>query len=202
MTRPTRVAIYTRVSTDDQSCERQLRDLQMFAEKVGYQVVATFTESASGAKNDRKTRIAVMKLAQKRDIDAILVTELTRWGRSTIDLLTTLQDLASWQVSIIAQTGFQFDLSSAQGKLLAGIMASLAEFERDLLKERVKSGLAAAKAKGKKLGRPEGFNPSDKYAEKVLKHIADGRPYRWIAHELQISTTTIQAIVRRNKKAA
>jgi putative DNA-invertase from lambdoid prophage Rac len=81
-------------------------------------------------------------------------------------------------------------------------MSGLATFERDTLRERVKSGLAAAKAQGVKLGRQQGQNPSDKYANKVLKHIADGRSYRWIAREMQISTTTVQAIVRRSKKSA
>ena len=74
----------------------------------------------------------------------ILVTELTRWGRSMLDLFHTLQDLQAWNVSLIAQTGLQLDLRSAQGKLIASLMAALAEFERDLLRERVRSGIAAA----------------------------------------------------------
>ena len=82
-----------------------------------------------------------MKLAQARKIDAILVTELTRWGRSTIDLLQTLEQLNKWNVSVIAQTGSQFDLSSAQGKMIAGVLSVLSQFERDLISERTKSGL-------------------------------------------------------------
>lgn len=88
-------------------------------------------------KSKHQERNQVMKLAQDRQIDEILVTELTRWGRSTLDLIHTLQDLNHWGVSLIAQTGTQFDLDTPQGKLIASIMASLAEFERDLVRERV-----------------------------------------------------------------
>ena len=79
-------------------------------------------------KNDRDERMKVLALAQARDVDVILVTELTRWGRSMLDLFHTLQDLQAWGVSLIAQTGLQFDLRSAQGKLIASLMAALAEF--------------------------------------------------------------------------
>ena len=121
------VAIYCRVSIDDQSCERQERDLRAFA---GHKIVGVFKETASGAKIDRVERRKVMALAQAREIDAILVTELSRWGRSTQDLVQTLDDLHSWKVSVLAQTGLSFDLSTASGKLMRTIMAGLAEFER------------------------------------------------------------------------
>jgi DNA invertase Pin-like site-specific DNA recombinase len=72
--------------------------------------------------------------------------ELRRWGRSTQDLVETLDDLHCWKVSILAQTGLSFDLSTASGKLMRTIMVGLAEFDRDLISDRVKSGLAAARA--------------------------------------------------------
>src|SRR5215469_4262253 len=124
------VAIYCRVSTDDQSCERQERDLRAFAKRAGHHIVAVFKETASGANNDRPERKKVLALAQAHEIDAILVTELSRWGRSTQDLVQTLDDLHSWKVSVLAQTGLSFDLSTASGKLMRTIMAGLAEFER------------------------------------------------------------------------
>jgi DNA invertase Pin-like site-specific DNA recombinase len=77
--------------------------------------------------------------------------------------------LASWDVSLIAQTGLTFDLSTPQGKLVANLMASLAEFEHDLLRERVRSGVAAAKARGQTFGRKPGYRPSDKQAPEVMK---------------------------------
>lgn len=154
-----RAAIYCRVSTADQSCERQERDLTAFADRAGYEVVAAFKETGSGAILDRAERKKVMALAQARQIDSILVTELSRWGRSTIDLLNTLRELDGWKVSVIAMNGMTFDLSSPHGRMLATFLSGLAEFERDLISERVKSGLAAAKARGKKLGRQTGERP-------------------------------------------
>jgi len=119
----------------------------------GYKLAGVWKETASGAKDDRAKRKEVLALAQARKIDVILVTELTRWGRSMLDLFHTLQDLQSWNVSLVAQTGLQFDLRSAQGKLIASLMAALAEFERDLLRERVRSGIAAAQKRGVVFGR-------------------------------------------------
>jgi putative DNA-invertase from lambdoid prophage Rac len=181
-----RAAIYCRVSTADQSCERQERDLTAFAARGGYDVAGIFKETGSGAKLDRAERRKIMALAQARQIDAVLVTELSRWGRSTIDLLNTLRELENWKVSVIAMNGMTFDLSSPHGRMLATFLSGIAEFERDLISERVKSGLAAAKARGRKLGRQPGQRPkSDKLAPKVLALIAEGRSYRWIARDLR-----------------
>ena len=142
-----RAAIYCRVSTADQSCERQEDDLTAFALRAGYEVAAIFKETGSGAKLDRAERRKVMAMAQARKIDVVLVTELSRWGRSTVDLLHTLRELESWKVSVIAMNGMAFDLSSPHGRMLATFLSGIAEFERDLISERVKSGLAAAKAR-------------------------------------------------------
>jgi putative DNA-invertase from lambdoid prophage Rac len=189
-----------RVSTNDQSCERQEKDLLDYAKKANFEVHAIFKETASGIKDQRAQRKKVMALAQGRVIDAILVTELTRWGRSTTDLIQTINELQVWNVSLIAQTGFQFDVSTAQGKLLATLMASLAEFERDLLRERVRSGLAAARANGKVLGRKHGQRPkSDKMASKVLDLIKAGLSYRQIAEEVKLNKDTVMDIVKRDR---
>ena len=93
-----------------------------------------------------------MALAQDRQIDAIVVTELTRWGRSTIDLTQTLQQLQAWGVSLRAQTELQFDLSTPQGKMMASVMAALAEFERDVLGERIRSGIARRRGQSNQAG--------------------------------------------------
>lgn len=193
-------AIYCRVSTADQSCERQERDLRVYAEKAGWQITGVWKETASGAKDGRKERQEILTLAQARKLDIILVTELTRWGRSTIDLIHTLQQLQSWGVSLIAQSGLQFDLGTSQGKLMANIMASLAEFESDLIRERVKSGIAAAKARGKKIGRQPGQRiKSDRLAPKVLSMVEERNSYRTIADKLNISKSTVTDIVKRHR---
>ncbi len=195
-----KVAIYCRVSTADQSCERQERELRNYAKRAKMTVAGVWKETASGSKDNRRERQAVLALAQARKIDAILVTELTRWGRSTMDLIHTLQQLESWRVSVIAQSGLQFDLKTSQGKLIASIMASLAEFERDLIRERVKSGLAAAKARGKKLGRQLGQRvKSDRLAPRVVDLVGQGTSYRDIAEQLKISKTTVTEIMKRHR---
>lgn len=195
-----RVAIYCRVSTADQSCERQERDLTAFAGRADVGVVGVFRETGSGARIDRAERKKVMALAQARKIDAILVTELSRWGRSTVDLLHTLRDLEGWRVSLIAMQGLTFDLSTAQGRMLATILSGVAEFERGLIGERVRSGLAAARARGKRLGRRPGQRPkSDRLAPKVLAAVEEGRSYRWIARDLGISKNTVADIVKRSR---
>ncbi|MCP1203816.1 recombinase family protein [Acetobacter oryzoeni] len=195
-----RAVIYCRVSTADQSCLRQKDELKRFAERAGYEVLGVFMETGSGVRVDRAERRKVMALAQAREIDAILVTELSRWGRSTIDLISTLQELESYRVSLIAMTGMMFDLATPHGRMLATVLAGIAEFERDLISERVKSGLAAAKARGKVLGRQKGVRPkSDRLAPKVLALVAEKRSYRWIARDLGISKNTVAAIVQRDK---
>lgn len=144
-----------------------------------------------------------MALAQAREIDCVLVTELSRWGRSTIDLLSTLRELESWKVSVIAMSGMTFDISTPHGRMMATFLSGIAEFERDLISERVKSGLAAAKARGKKLGRQTGQRPkSDRLAPKVVALIEEGRSYRWIARDLGISKNTVMDIVKRARDAA
>ena len=196
------VAIYCRVSTTDQSCERQAQDLLAYATKAKFNIVGVWKEVASGTKQDRLERRKVMALAQKRKIDAILVTELTRWGRSTLDLIRTLQDLHSWDVSLIAQTGLQFDLTTPQGRLIAQLRAALAEFERDLVSERVCSGLAAAKARGKVLGRKPGQRiKSNPLTPQVIQMVENGISYRTIAHDLKLSKTTVAEIVKRHRQA-
>ena len=112
-------AIYCRVSTSDQDCKRQETELVAFAAKAGYAVAGVWKETASGSKNDRQLRQQVLSLAQARKIDLVLVTELTRWGRSTLDLFHMLNDLQSWGVCLIAQTGLQFDLATPQGNDVA-----------------------------------------------------------------------------------
>ncbi|MBF0860290.1 recombinase family protein [Gluconobacter sp. LMG 31484] len=195
-----RALIYCRVSTADQSCVRQKDELKRFAERAGYEVSGIFMETGSGVRVDRAERRKVMALAQARKIDAILVTELSRWGRSTIDLISTLQELESYRVSLIAITGMTFDLATPHGRMLATVLAGIAEFERDLISERVKSGLAAARARGKVLGRQKGERPkSDRLAPKVLALVAEKRSYRWIARDLGISKNTVAAIVQRDK---
>lgn len=197
-----RAALYCRVSTADQSCTRQERDLVAFAARASYEVVGTFKETGSGMKLDRAERRKVMALAQARHIDAVLVTELSRWGRSTTDLLATLKELEAHRVSVIALNGMAFDLATPHGRMIATVLAGIAEFERELAQERIRSGIAAAKARGKRLGRQPGERPkSDRLAPKVLALIGLGRSYRLVGRELGLSKNTVADIVKRSRAA-
>jgi putative DNA-invertase from lambdoid prophage Rac len=186
-----RVAIYCRVSTHDQNCERQERDLVEYAQRLGYEVVGIWSEFGSGVKLDRVKRKEIMAIARKGKIDAVLVTELTRWGRSTIDLINTLNDLHSWKVSLIAQTGMQFDLSTPAGNLMLTIMAGLAEFERSLIQERIKSGVALARSKGKVFGRKPG-SKADKYRNDIKLLNEEGKSIRVIATKLGVDKGMVE----------
>jgi putative DNA-invertase from lambdoid prophage Rac len=195
-----RVAIYCRVSTHDQNCERQERDLVEYAQRLGYEVIGIWSEFGSGVKLDRVKRKEIMAIARKGKIDAVLVTELTRWGRSTIDLINTLNDLHSWKVSLIAQTGMQFDLSTPAGNLMLTIMAGLAEFERSLIQERIKSGVANARAKGKVFGRKPG-SKADKYRNDIKLLNEEGKSIRVIATKLGIDKGMVErqlAIIKKD----
>ena len=195
-----RAGIYCRVSTADQSCERQERDLLAFAKRAGYEVVGVYKETGSGVKLDRTERQKVMALARARQIDAVLVTEFSRWGRSTLDLLHTLEELETKRISVIALNGMTFDLSTSSGRMMATIIAGIATFERELIQERIRSGMAAAKARGQKLGRQQGQRPkSDRLAPKVLALVAQKRSYRLIGRELGLSKNTVAAIVKRHR---
>lgn len=193
-----RAAIYARVSTLGQDTDRQVSDLQRLAQHRGLEVVRVVEEKMSGARSDRPARHQLLEMAQAGQIDIILVTELSRWGRSTQDVLKTLDQLAGWSVSLIAANGIDLDLRTASGKMMVTLLAGFAEFERDLASERIRSGLTRAMNAGKTLGRPKGHNPSDKHAPAVLAAVAEGRSYRWIARDLQISKNTVAAIVKRS----
>ena len=172
--------------------------MSAFAARAGYKVVGVFRETGSGARADRTEQRKVLALAQRREIDAVLVTELSRWGRSTLDLLHTLRELEARRVSVIAMSGLTFDLLTPHGRMLATVVAGIAEFERDLIRERVRSGMAAARARGKRLGRQPGQRPkSDRLAPKVLALVAQGRSYRLIGRELGLSKNTVADVVKR-----
>jgi putative DNA-invertase from lambdoid prophage Rac len=151
-------------------------------------------------KLERSERRKVMARARARQVDAVLVTELSRWGRSTTDLLATLKELEARRVSVIALNGMAFDLSTPHGRMIATVLAGIAEFDRELIQERIRLGMAAAKARGKRLGRQSGQRPkSDRLAPKVLALVGQGRSYRLIGREVGLSKNTVADIVKRSR---
>lgn len=195
-----RVAIYARVSTSDQSCDRQVLELSDYARRSCFEIVGTFIETGTGAKDDRVERKKVIELARKRLIDLVLVSELSRWGRSTPDLRSTIEELAERGVGLRALNGPDFDISTAQGKLMLNLLAAISEFERDLLRERIKSGIAYARSKGTKSGRTIG-RPSFERSDPVKSLLAEGKSVRAIAEELGISKTTVMKVKAASENA-
>ena len=141
-----------------------------------------------------------MTLAQARQIDVVLVAELSRWGRSTLDLLHTLTELEARRASVIAMSGLAFDLTTPHGRMIATIIAGIADFERELIQERIRSGIAAAKARGKRLGWQKRQRPKpDRLVPRVLAPVEKGRSYRLIGRE--VSKNTMAGIVKRARSA-
>lgn len=191
------IAIYCRVSTDKQSNERQKNDLSAHAAKLGYEVLSVHQEVLSGTARVRPERDEVMRLAQARRIDAILVTELSRWSRSIADIMLTVDQLTAWGVSLLTVEGLEFNLNTAVGRIEASVAAAAAQIEREKISERVKSGLQAAKAKGKKLGRQHGDNfKQAKHKDQVLKLREEGKSYRAIAEVIGIDKDTVMAVLQ------
>ena len=188
-----RVALYARVSTGDQSCERQLNELEEYASRNDFEIVGIFKETGSGARNDRIERKKVLELARHRKISIVLVSELSRWGRSTPDLRSTIERLAECNVALRDLNGPDLDISTAQGKLMLNLLASISEFERDLLRERIKSGVAHARSKGTKSGRAIG-RPTFAKLSDVEQLLQEGQSIRQVANEMGISKTTVMKI--------
>src|SRR3954451_11009067 len=150
-----RAAIYARVSTVDgrQDPETQLRQVREYAERRGFPVAHECVDHASGAKNDRTEYRAMLEAARRRQFDVLLVWRYDRFARSMRELVNALSEFEGLGIDFISYNEGA-DTTTPQGKLLFGIMASLAEFERSLIAERVKAGMERAKAQGKHTGRP------------------------------------------------
>ena len=150
-----RAAIYARVSTVDrgQDPETQLRQLREYAERRGFSLVHEYVDHASGAKNDRAEYRAMLEAAHKRGFDVLLGGRYDRFARSMRELVNALAEFEGLGIDFVSYNEGA-DTTTPQGRLLFGIMASLAEFERSLIAERVKAGMARAKAQGKHTGRP------------------------------------------------
>lgn len=188
-----RVALYARVSTNDQqTLPLQSQAMHQYAAARAWQVVQEVTEVASGAKT-RPRREELMKAARRRQIDAILVWKLDRWGRSLPDLVTTLKELSELGVGFLSLTE-ALDLTTPTGRAMAGLLAVFAEFERDILKERVKAGIAQSRARGKPHGRPATTRSQQKKARQLW---AAGKNKSEIARELGMSRSSVRALLER-----
>jgi len=192
---PLRVGFYARVSThDQQTLPLQLHAMREYAAKRGWTIVAPVKEVGSGAAQ-RELREKLLVAARRREIDLVLVWRLDRWGRSVADLVSTLQELQQLGVGFVSLTE-ALDLTTPTGRAMAGLLAVFAEFERDILRERIRAGLAHARRQGKQLGRPPSVVHN---AAEVRKLCQQGISKSEIARRLEIGRTSVRRLLAQKK---
>jgi DNA invertase Pin-like site-specific DNA recombinase len=186
-----RAGLYARVSTHDQhTLSLQLGALRTYAAQRGWAIVTEVQEVGSGA-IQRPQRELLMQAARRRDVDAVLVWRLDRWGRSVADLVLTLQELNQLGVGFVSLTE-ALDLTTPTGRAMAGLLAVFAEFEREILRERVRAGIAHARRHGKPHGRPPAAR---RKAPQVHQLFEDGLSQSAIARQLAIGRTSVRRIL-------
>ena len=188
-----KVAIYTRVSTDKQTCENQLIELRKIAERCNYEIVAEYIdEGISGMKERRPALDEMMKSAYQRKFEMVMCFDISRLGRSLQNLVTLLNELESLKIDLFfMQQGM--DTSTSAGRMMFSIFGALAEFERNLIRERVIAGQQRAISQGVKMGRPSKMNDGMKNAIKLLRERGIG--IKQIAKELKIGVGTVYSVI-------
>ena len=186
-----RAGSYARVSTNDQqTLAMQNRAMREYAARRGWTIAVQVREVNSGAAK-REAREKLLEAARRREIDLVLVWRLDRWGRSVTDLLATLQELEHLGVGFVSLTE-ALDLTTPSGRAMAGLLAIFAEFEREILRERTRAGLAHARQNGKRLGRPQ---TAALRTSQVRKLYRAGVSKAEIARRLQIGRTSVRRIL-------
>jgi putative DNA-invertase from lambdoid prophage Rac len=184
-----KAVIYARVSTTDQNCEMQVRELREYAQRRGWQVDGEYVDTGwSGAKASRPELDRLMKDARQRRFDCVMVWKLDRWGRSLIQSLQSVQELASMGIRFIAITqNIDTDQSNPMSRFMLHIFGAFAEFEREIIRERTLAGVRQAKSKGKVIGRPKRVFRRDEVAR--LRDV-EGLSWRAIAQKLGVPVMT------------
>ena len=186
-----RAGLYARVSTNDQqTLAMQNRAMREYAVRRGWTIALQVREINSGAAK-REARERILDAARRREIDVVLVWRLDRWGRSVTDLLVTLQELEHLGVGFVSLTE-ALDLTTPAGRAMAGLLAIFAEFEREILRERTRAGLAEARKNGKRLGRPA---TAAVHAAEIRKLSRAGLSKSEISRRLQIGRTSVRRLL-------
>ena len=180
-------AIYARVSTADQRCDLQLRDLREYCERRGWQALEYVDAGVSGAKASREQLDRMMLDARRGKVDVVICWRFDRFARSTKHLLEALEEFKSLGIGFISHQE-AIDTTSPMGKLLFTIVAAMAEMERSILIERVKAGVATAKANGKSFGRPKKVFRRDTAIE--MRRL--GYSWRKISRMLNVPVSTLR----------
>ena len=195
-----RSAIYTRVSTDNQTIENQLRELRQVAERRGWEVVEVYNDAGiSGAKGraERPGLDLMLNDASRRKFDVVMAWAIDRLGRSLIDLLGTIQHLEAVGVDLYLDQQ-AIDTTTPMGKLVFQVTGAFAEFERSMIRQRVRAGLKRAVVQGAQLGRPK-IDPA--LERKVQRQLEKGTGILKVAKSLGLGTGTVQRIKADMKSA-
>jgi len=195
-----RAAIYVRVSTDRQTVENQLRELRQIAERRGWEVIKEYQDAGISGTKGREARPGLdemLKDAQRRRFDVVMAWAIDRLGRSLIDLLGTIQTLEHCGVDLYLDQQ-SIDTTTPAGKLMFQITGAFAEFERSMIRQRVRAGLKRAVDAGKQLGRPKVAPAMEK---RIQAQLRDGKGMLAIAKALGVGTSTVQRIAREMEAA-
>ncbi len=188
-----RVAVYARVSTLDQSTDSQLLDLRRYVAERQWHLYREYCDNGiSGTKDSRPALDELMDAARKRKFDVVLVWRFDRFARSTKHLILALEEFRNLGIDFVSYQE-NIDTSSPLGSAIFTIISAVAQLERDIIAERVKSGLRRAKENGKKLGRPRGTALD---VEMIHGLRSEGLSLQQIATELNTSKTTVSRLLR------
>jgi len=187
-----RCAIYARVSRDSQKVDMQLHDLRRYADQRGFEISREFIdEGFSGSLSSRPALNEMMDGARKRKYDVVLVWRFDRFARSTQHLLSALEEFGTLGIEFISYQE-NLDTTTPLGKMVFTLVSSIATLERDIIRDRVRAGLATARSKGKRLGRPPKAN-----SDEIMKLRAEGLSFRQISEQLGIAKSTVMDAVRK-----
>jgi putative DNA-invertase from lambdoid prophage Rac len=186
-----RAALYSRVSTTDQNAKRQVDEMRAFVKARKWTVAAEETDAMSGSKDRRPGLDRVMKMARARKCDVIVVQALDRFARSIRHFVLTVAELEALGVAFVS-TSQGFDMTTPMGKFAMTILASVAELEREMIRERVRSGMARAKREGKRIGRPvTAISPLK------LRRLRDAKTSIWgMSRHFKVSRTAIRTALK------
>lgn len=187
-----RCALYLRVSTlQGQSVELQKRELLMYVQARQWNIIQIYDDSGqSGANSARPMYRQLLRDAKQRKFDIVLVWKLDRWARSLKEIIVSLEELSEYGVEFCSLKD-NLDFSTSTGRLMLNIIGAFAQFERDILVDRVRAGLANAKAKGKRLGRP--ITRKD---QQIIELRRKGFSYSQICKELNVSLGSVQRTLK------
>ena len=185
-------ALYARVSTLDQNCEVQLEDLRRYAGKRFASYCEYTDAGVSGTQRHRPQLDALMRDAHKRSFDVVLVWKFDRFARSLKHLIESLDEFNALGIDFISLTE-GIDTTTPAGQLLFHIVGAVAQFERDLIAERVRAGMAHARSMGKRIGRP----PAAVDVQAISKLRLEGRSLREIARTLNVPVSRVRRALLR-----